>query len=48
MLITNGKVTRNIASGKLPEYKARGYYPVKDDTPAKPKTARKKAGGANG
>jgi len=36
MLITNGVVTRNIEAEQLPEYKAKGYEPVKVDTP-KPK-----------
>lgn len=39
MLITNGKITRNIASEKLPEYAAKGYTEVK--TPSVPKTPKK-------
>lgn len=29
MLISNGKVTRNIAPGQLPEYENKGYKEVK-------------------
>lgn len=29
MLITNGRITRNIAASQLPEYKAKGYTEVK-------------------
>lgn len=39
MLITNGKITRNIASEKLPEYKAKGYAEV--NTPSAPKPPKK-------
>lgn len=28
MLITNGRITRNIAVSQLPEYKAKGYTEV--------------------
>lgn len=46
MLITNGKITRNISAGQLPEYKAKGYTEVKVATdttepPAKPKAPLK-------
>lgn len=39
MLVTNGKITRNITALQLPEYEAKGYKEVK--TPEKPKTAEK-------
>jgi hypothetical protein len=39
MLVTNGKVTRNITASQLPEYEGKGYKEVK--TPEKPKTAEK-------
>lgn len=42
MLITNGKITRNIAAEQLPEYKAKGYAVVK--AAAQPKAKPKKAG----
>lgn len=39
MLITNGKVTRNIAAGRLGEYIAKGYVEIKETKPTakKPK-----------
>lgn len=47
MLITNGKITRNISVSQLPEYKAKGYTEVRPavaettEPPAKPKTPQK-------
>lgn len=35
MLITNGKITRNIAEKQLSEYKAKGYEVVTVKTPEK-------------
>ena len=39
MLVTNGKITRNIAGEKLPEYAAKGYTEVK--IPVAPKPPKK-------
>lgn len=39
MLVTNGEITRNIASEKLPEYAAKGYKEVK--IPSVPKPPKK-------
>lgn len=44
MLITNGIVTRNIAAKQFAEYMAKGYEPVKVDTPKPKKAAKTKAG----
>lgn len=41
MLITNGKVTRNIDPKRLPEYVAKGYAEVKDAVKPAPKTKAK-------
>lgn len=43
MLITNGKVTRNIKADKMPEYAAKGYTEVKQSSekPKAPKTGKK-------
>lgn len=41
MLITNGKVCRNIDPKKLPEYAAKGYTEVKETVKPAPKTKAK-------
>lgn len=45
MLITNGKITRNIAAEQLPEYAAKGYAVVKTTAQPKAEKKPKKAGG---
>ena len=47
MLITNGTKTRNIASEKLPEYQAKGYWEAKNTT-EKPKAPQKPKKISNG
>lgn len=46
MLITNGRITRNISASQMPEYKAKGYTEVNvaadtTEPPAKPKAPAK-------
>lgn len=42
MLISNGKITRNISADRLPEYVAKGYREaVKKTAPATPKAPKK-------
>lgn len=40
MLITNGKITRNIADKRLAEYKAKGYTEIKPEEKPKGKKSK--------
>ena len=42
MLITNGKITRNISEGKFAEYAAKGYTEVKPIEKPKPQKKESK------
>lgn len=44
MLVSNGKITRNIADTQLDEYKGRGYLEVKKPTKKTEPTPAKKTG----